>query len=142
MTKEPKKKTDGAPRCAETSIGAGKESGFSLIEILIALTIFSFGLLAVASMQVSSITGNGRAKRVTESTAYAMSQMETLMATPYANLAADGTYPGAPPDPQKAYTISWTIADGTVASTKVITVNVKAPDGIITSLVGVSSYLQ
>ena len=32
--------------------------GFTLLEVLIAVSIFSVGLLAVASMQISAIGGN------------------------------------------------------------------------------------
>ena len=41
------------------------QEGFTLIEILIAVTIFAIGMLAVGSMQVSGIRGNATAQGIT-----------------------------------------------------------------------------
>jgi type IV pilus assembly protein PilV len=37
-----------------------KEQAFTLMEVLIAISIFSVGILAVASMQISAIQANSR----------------------------------------------------------------------------------
>jgi len=58
------------------------ESGFTLAEVLIALTIFAIGLLALASMQVMSLRGNATSQRVTASTALAEGAMEWLQSLP------------------------------------------------------------
>lgn len=42
-----------------------KESGYTLIEVLIALTIFAVGMLAVAGMQTSGIRMNSTAGKLT-----------------------------------------------------------------------------
>jgi type IV pilus assembly protein PilV len=47
------------------------EQGFTLLEIMIAVSILATGLLAVASLQVTSIRGNAFASGVTEGTALA-----------------------------------------------------------------------
>ena len=60
-----------------------KDRGFTLVEILIAISIFSVGLLAVASMQISAIRGNSFAGGVTEGTMWVGDQLERLMARPY-----------------------------------------------------------
>ena len=60
-----------------------KERGFSLIEVLIALSILAVGLLAIASMQIRAIQVNGSAGSMTEGTAYAQGKMEELLALPY-----------------------------------------------------------
>ena len=49
--------------------------GFTLIEVLIGMVIFSVGILAVAALQVSSTKGNSSARRITEATALAESQI-------------------------------------------------------------------
>ena len=54
------------------------EGGFSLIEVLISLTILSVGLLAVAGMQVTSIKGNFFSGNVTNATVLAQSKLEDL----------------------------------------------------------------
>ena len=59
------------------------QRGFTLIEILIAITIFAIGILAVASMQISSINGNADAQRITDASTIAQDQLEELMALDY-----------------------------------------------------------
>ena len=58
-------------------------SGFTLIEILIAIAIFAIGILAVSAMQISSVKGNAIARGVTEKASLAADRMEKLLALPY-----------------------------------------------------------
>lgn len=105
------------------------EAGFSLIEVLIAITIFSIGILAVVTMQTTSMGGNSNARKITEETSWSADQMEQLMGLTYAALAdgagtlagmaglddggvtvanvADG---GPIVSPDGAYTIYWNVA--------------------------------
>jgi len=53
--------------------------GFTLVELLIALTIFSVGLLALASMQMTSIRGNSTAYGITAMTSLADGLLEELL---------------------------------------------------------------
>ena len=55
------------------------ENGFTLIEVLVALTIFSIGLLALASMQVTSLRGNANAQVLTSATTLAEGTLEGLL---------------------------------------------------------------
>jgi len=61
----------------------GNENGFTMIEILIAISIFAIGMLAVASMQVSGIHGNATANALTGAAAWAADRLETLLVRPY-----------------------------------------------------------
>lgn len=74
-----------------------KEGGFSLIEVLISLTIFSVGLLAVAGMQITSIKGNFSSGNVTNATVLAQSKLEDLKSLSYtdANLTSGQHSEGA-----------------------------------------------
>ncbi|MDM8535699.1 prepilin-type N-terminal cleavage/methylation domain-containing protein [Desulfobacterales bacterium HSG17] len=63
--------------------------GFSLMEIMIALAIFSIGILAVISMQVSAIQGNGTGRVVTESVTSLQDQIETIISIDYDNALLD-----------------------------------------------------
>ena len=56
------------------------DSGFTLIEVLVAMIILSIGLLAVASMQASAMRSNSFAERVTVITTVAQGAMEDLLA--------------------------------------------------------------
>jgi len=62
-----------------------QEKGFTLIEVLVAISILCFGLLGVAVMQTSAIRGNSLASDVTEGTIWASEQLETLMRMAAAN---------------------------------------------------------
>ena len=62
------------------------EKGFTLVEVLVAIAILSFGLLAVAAMQNTALLGTGRSKAVTEATTVAMDRMEKIFAMPFGTL--------------------------------------------------------
>ena len=60
-----------------------KEDGFTLIEVLVAISILAFGLLAVASMQLAAIQANSSAIETTEALNVAQDKMEELIALPF-----------------------------------------------------------
>jgi type IV pilus assembly protein PilV len=66
-----------------------KESGFTLIEVLVAITIFAVGLLAVAVLQTSAIKMNSTSGKLTNLSTLAMDQIEKLSALPYADPSFD-----------------------------------------------------
>ena len=113
-----------------------KDQGFTLIEVLIAISIFAVGLLAVATMQISAINVNSTAGRITTRMTWAQDKIEELMALPYSDPwiedlgdppsgtdTADNAHQETTPD--GIYTISWTVTDDTpVPNTKLITVSV------------------
>jgi len=108
--------------------GNRRTEGFTLLEILIAIFILSFGILAVASMQVSSIRGNGMAGRLTEGTQLACDRMEELMSRSYthSDLTA-GTH--TDPSPPSGYTVTWNVTDDSpITDTKTVTVTVTWTD--------------
>jgi type IV pilus assembly protein PilV len=60
-----------------------KEAGFTILEILIAISILAFGLLAVATMQTASIKGNSQAISITEGITLAQDKIEELIGLDY-----------------------------------------------------------
>ena len=58
-------------------------SGFTLLEILIAITVFSVGLLGMASMTVGIIKGNKFSNDLTTATTLAQNQMEYIIRDGY-----------------------------------------------------------
>lgn len=57
---------------------SNKNRGFSLIEVLIAMAIFSIGILAVGSMQLSTSRNNTRGNITTQATMLARQKIEEL----------------------------------------------------------------
>jgi len=54
------------------------KQGFTLLEVLIAISVFSIGILAVAAMQGSATRGNRLGNELTQATALAQMQIEEL----------------------------------------------------------------
>ncbi len=83
--------------------------GYTLIEVLIALAIFSIGILAVSAMQINAINHNAAARIQTEATMKAVHWMERLIALPWdhddLNEAGNPHRVEAPP-----YSVEWNIA--------------------------------
>ncbi len=74
--------------------------GFTLIEVITATVVFSIGILAAASMQISAIKGNQEASYRSSATHLAFSFLEELKRLPFdhANLAPN-TDPSPSPPP-------------------------------------------
>lgn len=76
--------------------------GFTLLEIMIGISIFTIGFLGIATMQAATTNANSTAKGVTESTQWAASRIENLIAMPYADIVAGS-------DSHDGYTVTWTV---------------------------------
>lgn len=61
------------------------EKGFTLAELLVALTIFAIGLLAIAGMQVTAMQTNSRSNTLSSATALAEGVLEELLSWDPAN---------------------------------------------------------
>jgi type IV pilus modification protein PilV len=104
------------------------QDGFTIVEVLMALVIFSIGIMAIAGMQLSSIRGNSSARIHTEAGVQAQDQIESLMALPYdhANLDPDNSPFTVV---ENDHTITWEVLqndtdDGTTENTKTVTVEI------------------
>jgi prepilin-type N-terminal cleavage/methylation domain-containing protein len=96
------------------------QSGFTILEVMIAISILAIGLLAVFSGQNMAIQGNNRATRLTEGMTLAQDKMEELLALPYDNINTTGS----PVNDPAGYTITWAVDDTAVTHGKLITVTV------------------
>lgn len=90
--------------------------GFSLLEVLIALAIFSIGTLALIPLFGAASSGTRGGRELTTATTLARTYVDKLRNTPFNNIGPCAA-PCAPPagevkDP--GYTVSWTVsaADG------------------------------
>lgn len=134
--------------------GAGRRplnqnDGFTLLEVLIAVSIFAIGLLAIATMQTSSIRVNSTAGQITSRMTWAQDKLEQISALPYNNPWLDGVDSSTPDSAGNlhqettgdGYTIAWDIIDDNpMTGTKRITVTVTGR-GKTTQLVGIKSNL-
>ena len=101
-----------------------QEKGYTLIEVMMAISILAVGMLAVASMQTSGIRVNSTAGHITTRATWAQDRIETLMALPYSNTLLDAGNHGPETKPGN-YTVSWVVADDNpVNNAKLITVTV------------------
>jgi prepilin-type N-terminal cleavage/methylation domain-containing protein len=91
-------------------------NGFTLLEVMIALAIFSIGILALANLQIQSTNQNSSARKYTDAVAAAQQQIELLMGVPFTN---GGLVSGQPVDTVgnqltnivNLYTIQWNVTD-------------------------------
>lgn len=98
-------------------------NGFSIIEVLFALSFFAIGILAVSTLAISAISSNASARRLTDATALAEDRLEKLAALPYEDIQDGSGMDGA-------YQITWDVVENDmVDKTKTITVTVTCPKG-------------
>jgi Tfp pilus assembly protein PilV len=84
----------------------GAASGFSLIEVMFALTFLAVGILAVASMIPAGTRGVSESRTITSSLMAAQLKMEDLRGQTF-NALAVGTFA----DTTSGFSRSWTVTD-------------------------------
>jgi prepilin-type N-terminal cleavage/methylation domain-containing protein len=111
------------------------EAGFTMLEVLAAIAILCFGLLAVASMQTGAIQGNYTGRLQTEATTWAQDRLEKLLALPYGHVDLADTndqyisMPASFPDAPDEYDIKYLVdEDYPITDAKLIRVRVQWTD--------------
>ena len=115
------------------------QAGFSLIEVLVAISIFIFGLLAIANLQISSIIQSSGSNTRTVATSIANGIMEEITSRSELDpsfrttaggdwLFAEGTSTDLALDGAGGYTATWSITTNTpVPNLARISVTVSGP---------------
>jgi len=85
---------------------ARRAAGFSLIEVMFALTFLAVGILAVAAMIPAGTRGVSESRVITSSLMAGQLKMEELRGTTFKNLAV-GTFS----DTTSGFTRKWTVTD-------------------------------
>ena len=84
--------------------------GFTLPEVLIAISIFAIGFLAVAAMQIYASNHNRKASEATEATAIGSLHMEELMSLAF-SASPELDVGDSTPVTEGQYTIQYSVTD-------------------------------
>ena len=94
--------------------------GYSLVELLVGIVIFTIAMSAILSMALSSIRGNAATQRMTEARYLAQGKLEELLnVQPVATLVDGNDTPGDGP-----YQRTWTITPGPTGSSRWVEVRI------------------
>ena len=112
--------------------------GFSLIEVLFALTFLAVGILAVASMIPAGTRGVSQSRVLTSGLMMGQRKMEELKGTPFLTLAV-----GTSSDTVSVYNRTWTVTDSVpMAGCKKIEVTTRWTDSHGTQSTVLTSYVS
>jgi len=101
--------------------------GFSLLEVLMGVTVFMIGMLGVTALNISSLKSNTFSGNMSEAVIIAGDRLEILMARDFgdASLTEGDHLDGLNPvGRNKMYYVSWNVTDDEPLPEKTKTVNV------------------
>ncbi|MGA1825045.1 MAG: type IV pilus modification PilV family protein [bacterium] len=102
------------------------ETGFTLIEVLVSLVIFSFMILSLVYMHIIAIGSNYSSRTFTEAITWAESTMERLIDLDYDDGDLDPSFVFE--EEHGIYTVSWDVStDAVINDTKRVDINVRWP---------------
>ena len=91
-------------------IKGGSEDGFSILENIISMAIFSVGILSISMLFTQTMTFTHNSEKMTVATNLAKGKLEELRNTPYSNIVG-GTDSEIIDNVQ--YDLEWTVASNT-----------------------------
>jgi len=102
------------------------DTGYTLIEVLVAMAIFSIGILAVAAMVQSTTDNTTKGNILTQATMLARDKIEDLKRITDVSTLADGVENNidASGNPGGIYRREWDISNGPTADSRQIVVTV------------------
>jgi type II secretion system protein I len=103
-----------------------KNKGFTLIEVLVAMVILSFSLLALAGLMVTTTKNNSFGSNMTEAATFAQDKLEELRAIKWENLIDGNNTDQQGGSTGINYTRNWNVT--TNGSLKTITINLNWND--------------
>lgn len=131
MTLRVKRSKSGEPR-------GRTDGGFSLIEVLFALTFLAVGIMAVASMIPAGTRGVSQSRVLTTGLMAAQVKMEDLKGTDFLALT-----PGTFTDTTSVFTRTWTVTDSVpMAGCKKLTVTSRWTDSHGSQSTVLTSYVS
>ncbi len=111
---------------ADKSDRKSDNKGYTMIEVLIALAIFSIGILGLAKLQIISMNYNSYSRMATEATTVGGDEMERLMILAYDDADLD---PASNPHTfaNNNRTVTWNVTDNTEYKSIVMTITYAIP---------------
>jgi type IV pilus assembly protein PilV len=102
-----------------------EQGGFTLVELLISLTVLIIGLTGILTMQVTAMRATGFSRHSTEAAVLAEDKMEFFRTTPLSAVVDDTETVNAHGllDADGLYTREWTITDDSEVATISVTVS-------------------
>lgn len=79
-----------ADRAAGRAERAQREGGFTLLEVIVALTVLAFGMLGLAAMQLYAMSAGREGKHVVAASLAAQDHLEQVQYQPFATLGDTG----------------------------------------------------
>ena len=107
-----------------------KNEGFTLIELVVALLVFTIGIVGILKMHQASVQANSYNMQLTEAVAVAQNQLETLHGLAFTSTSmAVGVHTTrmipSPPPRNFPYNVSWLVTNpGSVFPTRTIALSV------------------
>jgi len=100
-------------RTAEKIRAQFNSCGFTLIEMMIAISIFAIGFLAIGSLQIAASKTNRTGSEITQAATIATDQMERLLLLPFDDPDLDTAANPLPNPPltQGKYNVQWVVTD-------------------------------
>ncbi|MGW8157719.1 MAG: type IV pilus modification PilV family protein [Desulfoprunum sp.] len=123
--------------------------GFTLLEVIIALAIFTISIIALYTIQTGTINQNSRASRITTADSWASEKIEDIISAEYDDVedkdddgkaglphSTTATADGSEVSPDGVYTLLWNVAENhPLPNTKTVHVIVTNRKGGVGSLV-------
>lgn len=106
----------------QTSPRPARATGFTILEVVIAMAILGFGLLSVALMQIQAMNGGRSGRHTSQAAVIARDQMETFQRVAWGSAALAQTAGWSAPvvvnnqpdgggGTEQAYSVAWRITD-------------------------------
>ena len=105
-----------------------KSSGFTLIEILVALVIFSISVLAFAGLTVTATKTGAYGGRMTEAVTFAQDKLEELKANSWEKIVSGGDQETGPTG--ISYTRKWKVLEKETRNLKTVSITIDWNDRV------------